>query len=147
MRNRDPQGREVARPMSDDHQQRRHPRLELALSVTLSSIDPECDPRSGQPFFRSVQETCANLSRGGAFVRTSEGFEPGRRLLLEFDLPDGHQLEALGRVAWTKRDLAREEACSEEGIGIEFMGGASRQWRALDTLLEERFMEIGPKDD
>ena len=80
-------------------------------------------------------------------MRTSEGFEPGRRLLLEFDLPDGHQLEALGRVAWTKRDLAREEPRSEEGIGIEFMGGVSRQWRALDTLLDDRSRESGADRD
>jgi len=132
--------------MSDDHQQRRHRRFETALNVTLSSIDPECDPGSGRPFFRSVQETCSNLSRGGAFVRTSEGFERGRRLLLEFDLPGGDQLEALGRVAWTKRDLEREGQRSEEGIGIEFMGGASRQWRALDTLLEDRSGEPGRKN-
>ena len=127
--------------MSDEHQQRRHPRFETALNVTLSSIDPESDPRSGRPFFRSVQETCANLSRGGAFVRTSEGFERGRRLLLEFELPDGHQLEALGRVAWTQRDLGFDGQRGEEGIGIEFMGGASRQWGALHALLDERSTE------
>jgi Tfp pilus assembly protein PilZ len=133
--------------MSDEHQQRRHPRFEMAISVTLSSIDPESDPRSGRPFFRSVHETCANLSRGGAFVRTSETFERGRRLLLEFELPNGHQLEALGRVAWAQRDLEIDGQLGEEGIGIEFMGGVSRQWRALDTLLDDRSRESGADHD
>ena len=132
--------------MSDEHQQRRHPRFETALNVTLSSIDPESDTRSGRPFFRSVQETCSNLSRGGAFVRTSEGFERGRRLLLEFELPDGHQFEALGRVAWTQRALKFDGQPSGEGIGIEFMGGASRQWEALHVLLDKRPTERGGDD-
>ena len=129
--------------MSDEHQQRRHPRFETALNVTLSSIDPESDTRSGRPFFRSVQETCSNLSRGGASVRTWEGFERGRRLLLEFELPDGHQLEALGRVAWTQRALKFDGQPSGEGIGIEFMGGIAAQWKALDSVLEDGQRPVG----
>jgi len=123
--------------MEESQQRRRHPRIEARLIVTLSSIDPERDPRNGRPFFRSVSETCANVSRGGAFVCTSEHFGAGRRLLLEFNLPDGHQIETLGRVAWTQKTLSPEGSPVEPGIGIEFMGGASAQWQALDSLLAQ----------
>ena len=122
--------------MSGKHQRRRHPRIEAKFGVKLSSIDPEHDPSNGRPFFRSVRETCANVSRGGAFVYTRERFGAGRRVLLEFDLPGGEQIEALGRVAWTNRNLPGADDAGRPGIGIEFMGGASPQWKALDSLLE-----------
>jgi len=122
--------------MGGKHQRRRHPRIEAKLGVKLSSIDPEHDPRSGRFFFRSVRETCANVSRGGAFVCTRERFGAGRRVLLEFDLPDGNRIETLGRVAWTHRELPFESDANPQGIGIEFMEGASGQWKALDSFLE-----------
>lgn len=114
---------------------RRHKRIEAKLPVRISTIEPERDPWTGRPFFRASQETCANVSRGGAFVRTAEPLAPGRRVLLEFELPGGRPLEAIGRVAWTRRVLAPLERDNEAGIGIEFLGGPSEQFHELEELI------------
>lgn len=122
--------------MSDQNtSQRRHDRMLASLPVRVSTIEPEQDPITGRPFFRALQETCANVSRGGAFVRTSETLAPGRRVLLELSLPGGGQVETIGRVAWTKRVLSPSAATRESGIGIEFLGGASEHLSALERFL------------
>jgi uncharacterized protein (TIGR02266 family) len=121
----------------DEHQKRRHARRSSELPVRISTIDPEKDPWTGRPFFRSIQETCANVSRGGAFVRTREQFESGRRVLVELTLPDGRELEAIGRVAWTKRVLAPEGGSDDVGLGVEFLGAASEELTALEAFLAD----------
>ena len=110
---------------------RRHRRVTTTLPVRVSTIEADRDPWTGRPFFRSSQETCANLSRGGAFVRTGELLEPGRRVLLEISLPNGSQVETIGRVAWTQRTLEPRSAELETGIGVEFLGGAAAGLAAL----------------
>ena len=116
--------------------QRRHPRIDAALPVRISTIEPERDPWTGKPFFRASQEHSANLSRGGVFVRTSEPLAPGRRILLELHLPGHDSLEAIGRVAWTRRVMSPHQNESEAGIGIEFLGGAREHFSALEKFLE-----------
>ena len=116
---------------------RRHKRVAAAIPVRISTIEPERDPWTGRPFFRASQETCANVSRGGAFVRTAEPLAPGRRVLVEFQLPDGAPVEAIGRVAWTRRVLAPLERDSEAGIGIEFLGGPSDQLSKLEEWIDK----------
>jgi hypothetical protein len=120
-----------------DHQ-RRHTRIDSAIPVRISTIEPERDPKTGRPFFRTLQETCANVSRGGIFIKTNESLDPGRRILVEIRLPSGRPLEAIGRIAWVKRVLSPELRGSESGIGIEFLGGASEQLQALDEYVSHR---------
>ncbi len=124
---------------SDYSSQRRHQRIEASIDVRISTIEPERDPWTGRPFFRASHETCVNLSRGGVFVRTTEPLRPGRRLLVEMQLPNGEPVEAIGRVAWTRRTLEPGASASEKhegaGIGIEFLGGASNQFGALDEYI------------
>jgi hypothetical protein len=128
--------------MSQDDQRftnrRRHPRIETDVAVRISTIEPERDPWTGRPFFRASQEICANVSRGGAFVKTTEPLDPGRRLLVEVHLPTGRALEAIGRVAWTKRIMTPHSRDAESGIGIEFIGGASEQFGALEKFINSR---------
>ena len=114
-----------------EDRRRRHRRVTTELPVRVSTIEADRDPWTGRPFFRSSQETCANLSRGGAFVRTGELLEPGRRVLLEISLPNGSQVETIGRVAWTRRTLEGRAAEVDTGIGVEFLGGASSALSAL----------------
>ena len=52
--------------------ERRFLRVPVEMSIRLSTIDPEPDPRTGRPFFRASREVCANLSEGGAYIRTGE---------------------------------------------------------------------------
>lgn len=122
--------------MSDDPSvpKRQHPRVQASIPVRISTIESLRDPWTGKPYFRASQETCANVSRGGAFVRTTELLDPGRRVLLELQLPNGSQIEAVGRVAWTKRSLA-SGIQPDSGVGVEFLGGAAEQLAALDDFL------------
>jgi hypothetical protein len=126
--------------MSDDRcNRRRHPRIQASLPVRISTIEPERDPWTGRPFFRASQETCANVSRGGAFVQTSEPLAPGRRILLELKLPNGAPLEAIGRVAWTKRVMTPHESNHDAGVGIEFLGGVAEHFSALQDFIDGQF--------
>jgi hypothetical protein len=126
--------------MSDDRcNQRRHPRIQASLPVRISTIEPERDPWTGRPFFRASQETCANVSRGGAFVQTSEPLAPGRRILVELKLPNGAPLEAIGRVAWTKRVMTPHERNHDAGVGIEFLGGVAEHFSALQEFIDGQF--------
>jgi hypothetical protein len=115
---------------------RRHRRVATDIACRISTIEPERDPWTGRPFFRASQETCQNVSRGGAFVRTAEPLDPGRRLLVEVHLPSGRPLEAIGRVAWTKRIMKPHGRDAESGIGIEFIGAASEQFSALEDYID-----------
>ena len=132
---------------SSEVRRRRHERVESGISVRISTIEPERDPWTGRPFFRSLHETCGNVSRGGVFVRTTEPLDPGRRILVEIRLPTGRPLEAIGRVAWVKRDLEADQLDSDSGIGVEFLGGASEQFEALDDYITRRSMRSASNGD
>ena len=120
----------------DNSQRRRHPRVAANLGVRISTIEPERDAWTGRPFFRASEETCGNVSRGGAFVRTEEEFTPGRRLLVELKLPDGSPIEAIGRVAWTKRVLGGSDGEDSVGVGVEFIGGSPEQLERLEHFVD-----------
>ncbi len=120
---------------SSEAKRRRNTRIRAGLEVRISTIEPERDPWTGRSFFRSMQETCENVSRGGAFVRTSEPLDPGRRVLVEIRLPTGRPLEAIGRIAWVKRTLPESKVEQNSGFGIEFLGGAAEQFDALEDYI------------
>ena len=123
--------------MSDDRsaEQRREPRVPLNAPVRISTIDPELDPGTGSRFFRSSDETCANVSRTGLFIRTAEPLEPGRRLLVELTLPGGEDIDAVGRVAWVKKSLGPG---AERGVGVELLGATSEELARLQGWIAER---------
>ena len=118
--------------------ERRHERIDASIPVKISTIEPERDPWTGRRYFRASEETCANLSRGGAFVRTVELLHPGQRVLLEMDLPTGGQVEAIGRVAWTKRALSPDAPGFGTGVGVEFLGAETKDIEAIAEYLEHR---------
>ena len=115
-------------------ERRRHPRVLVDVPIRFSTIDPEIDPWSGRPFFRSCEEALADVSRGGARVRTTEPLGPGRRLLLEMDLPDGRPFETIARVAWARLDPAEPGGY---GLGLEFLGGSPDHAARLTTILRD----------
>jgi uncharacterized protein (TIGR02266 family) len=118
-------------------QQRRSERVRADIPVRISTIEPDLDPLTGRTYFRASQERCINLSRGGVFVATHELLAPGRRVLVELSLPDGEQVEAIGRVAWTKRAMRSASAAGPDcGVGIEFLGGAAEQLSALEEFVK-----------
>jgi hypothetical protein len=126
----------MSQEISGAANRRRHQRISAELGVRISTIEPERDPWTGRPFFRATREVCINVSRGGAFVKVAEPLDPGRRLLIEVHLPDGKPVEAIGRVAWTKRIMTPHTRGGECGIGIEFIGGASDQFAALGQYID-----------
>lgn len=124
--------------MSDvsDSQGRRYERVRADIPVRISTIEPDQDPLTGRTYFRASQERTSNLSRGGVFVHTHELLGPGRRVLVEISLPDGGQVEAIGRVAWTQYALQSKPTGQACGVGIEFLGGATEHLRALDDFVK-----------
>ena len=116
----------------------RHPRVATSVPVRISTVDPEVDPNTGKLFFRSAEETTANLSRGGAYLRSWEPLEPGRRVVVAIDLASGRELQLTGRVVWTRRELRPVQIRNVEapGYGIEFLGSSRRELDRLDQLIE-----------
>lgn len=109
------------------------------MPARISTIDPETDPFSGKSFFQTSVETCANVSKGGLFVPMRETVPPGRRLLVELELPGGQQVQAVGRVAWTRTIGAAEQPAGkgrQSGIGIEFVGGHRDELAAIERFVE-----------
>jgi Tfp pilus assembly protein PilZ len=115
----------------------RDPRIATSVPIRIATVDPEIDPSTGKAFFRSAEETTANLSRGGAYLRSWEPLEAGRRVIVAIDLPNGEELQLSGRVVWTRRELRpnRSRDLEAPGYGIEFYGHSSRELRHLDQLL------------
>jgi uncharacterized protein (TIGR02266 family) len=126
----------------DDQADRRVP---TAVAVRVTTVDAEIDPDSGTRFFRSVEETTANLSQGGAFVHSWEPLEPGRRVVLALDLDSGDELQLAARVVWTRRRLRGRTARDLEppGFGLEFVDTSARERRTLDRLLQVRAQTSG----
>jgi hypothetical protein len=113
------------------------PRTATTVSVRISTLEPETDPDTGTSYFRSSEETTANLSRGGAFVHSWEPIEAGRRVIVELSLPTGERLQLIARVAWTRRRLRPTGSYTIEtpGYGIEFVGGSSAELACLGRFL------------
>ncbi|MFK7897642.1 MAG: PilZ domain-containing protein [Myxococcota bacterium] len=115
----------------------RHQRVMAQVPARISTVDAERDPDTGKLFFRSTETTTANLSRGGAFVHSWEPLAPGRRVVINFELPTGAEIQVVGRVAWTRRELrlGDTQELQPPGYGVEFVGGTAAEVAALDTYL------------
>lgn len=113
------------------------PRVATSVPVRISTVDAEIDPATGRSFFRSAEETTANLSRGGAYVKSWEPLAAGRRVVLTIELPDEGELQLVGRVVWTRRTLRPNKVGEIEpaGYGIEFVGGSRSELEALGHYL------------
>ncbi|MCA9510504.1 MAG: PilZ domain-containing protein [Myxococcota bacterium] len=115
----------------------RYRRVALQAGVRISTIDPELEPHTGRPYFRTSEDTCGNVSRGGAYVESDELVSPGRRVLVEIDLPEGAQVRAVGRVRWTKTAIESASAKAHFGMGIEFVGAEDGELDRLERVLED----------
>lgn len=102
----------------------RNLRVETEVPIRITTVDPETDRATGETFYRCVEETTADLSQGGAFVRSWEPLVAGRRVVVEIELPGNQILELRARVAWTQRKVQSLEATSRPierpGYGLEF---------------------------
>jgi hypothetical protein len=101
------------------------------MRVRISTVDPETDPE-GRAFFRSSEERCLDISRGGTFVMTPDPIQPGLRVLLELDIPGGDTVQTLARVVWKRLEGGGSKPA---GIGVEFLGGRTGQFGELEKHL------------
>lgn len=122
----------------EESSRRNHERIPACLPVRISTIDPETDPWTGKPFFRSSREWSINVSRGGLFVRTQEPILPGQRVLLELSLPGGRTIEAVGRVAWARRVMRVGTEEDDAGVGLQFVGTTAEEMDTLETWVRGR---------
>ena len=111
-------------------------RRSVRVPVRVSGIDAEIDPATGGPCFLSVEESTSNLSEGGVFLPSDITMTPGRRVLVEIDLPDGTTVQALGAVAWRRHPAQARSGDRPAGMGIEFIGIRHHFARALHAFLE-----------
>jgi len=119
----------------------RFPRVTTAIPIRIATVDAETDPSTGRTFFRSAEETTANLSRGGACVRSWEPLAAGRTVVITIDLPsergEAQALQLVGEVVWTRRGVkpSKSGALEPAGYGVEFVGGSRAELEALDRFL------------
>jgi len=133
--------------LNEEQNRRRSNRIPVSVPVRLSTIEPEIDLYTGNSFFRAMDECTVNLSRRGLFLRTSDAVRPGQRVLLEITLPGEKPIEAVGRVRWMNTKFAKDGDVTDNGLGLEFLGGTQAQRKRLDTFLtrtESRLLNEQP---
>lgn len=119
----------------------RFPRVVTEIPIRIGTVDAETDPSTGRTFFRSAEETTANLSRGGAYIHSWEPLATGRTVVITIDLPSerggAQELQLVGEVVWTRRGVkpAKSGALEPAGYGVEFVGGSCTELEALDRFL------------
>lgn len=110
----------------------------MAVPVRIATVDPEVDPTTGKSFFRNAEETTANLSKGGAYLRSWEPLGTGRRVIVTIDVPDSKQLQLSARVVWTRRELrpSPTDTLEQPGYGVEFYGTSTQELACLERLID-----------
>jgi uncharacterized protein (TIGR02266 family) len=104
-------------------EQRRSPRVDVDVDFRARE-----STGGGSLLFRA-----ADLSLGGAFLRSSLLLEEGETLALEFRLPGSHRLlRATARVAWVRRF---PEATQPAGMGMEFLSMSAEDREVLGRHL------------
>jgi len=104
---------------------RRHDRAPVELPVLVTD--------SANRVVGGLRFDAADVSQGGAFLRSDLLFEVGELLRLEFTLPSGRVIKAQGRVARVSRDQAADRL---PGMGIAFVDLAEADRKAIETFLD-----------
>jgi c-di-GMP-binding flagellar brake protein YcgR len=89
---------------------RKHARAELEVPVMISD--------AARKVRRPIRFSTADVSGGGAFLRSDLLFEVGELLWMEFDLPTGHHIKTRGRVVRVARGGHKDK---HPGMGLEFV--------------------------
>ena len=106
--------------------------------MRVSAIEPEIDPLTALPCYSSFEESSVNVSEGGVFIPTEDTLTPGRRVVVELDLPSGDLVQAVGEVVWRRAAHAARSGDRPAGMGIEFTGIARTCALALSRALEPK---------
>lgn len=92
---------------------------------------------SGGFLGRSLSGKVGDFSEGGLCLRTEDSLEPGERVRLRIQLPDG-ELKVKARVANSRAG----EGKKLREYGLEFRGLSRRQRRKIETFLLEHLSGI-----
>ena len=84
---------------------------------------------------KPIRFSSADISGGGAFLRSDLLFEVGEMLMMEFDLPGGHHIRTQGRVVRVARGGAKDKF---PGMGLEFIDLSSDDRAAIVRLTYRR---------
>lgn len=103
---------------------RKHSRQSVELPVLVS--DAANRVRAG------IRFGAADVSAGGAFLRSDLLFEVGEILNLQIDLPANRRIQAVGRVVRVSRGTAQDRLA---GMGIEFVDLSPADRAAIETAL------------
>jgi uncharacterized protein (TIGR02266 family) len=108
---------------STEPEQRRTPRVRVDVDFKARE-----GTGGGTLLFRA-----ADLSLGGAFLRSALLLEEGETLALEFRLPGSHRLlRATARVAWVRRFPTGQQPA---GMGMEFLSMSPEDREVLSRHL------------
>jgi c-di-GMP-binding flagellar brake protein YcgR len=105
---------------------RKHGRASLELSVVVRDAQSRAKG--------AIRFDSADVSGGGAFLRSDLLFEIGDIITIEFDLPGGPHVSARGRVVRVSRGVGgrRDEA---PGMGVEFLDLSPGDRAAIEERL------------
>ena len=103
---------------------RQHSRRSVELPVLVS--DAANRVKAG------IRFEAADVSAGGAFLRSDLLFEVGEILNLQIDLPPNRRITAVGRVVRVSRGTAQDRLA---GMGIEFVDLSPADRAAIETAL------------
>jgi Tfp pilus assembly protein PilZ len=103
---------------------RKHERRTTELPVVVS--DAANRVKAG------IRFGAADVSTGGAFLRSDLLFEVGELLNLEIQLPAARLIKARGRVVRVSRDSAEDRV---PGMGIEFVDLSAEDRAAIEATL------------
>ena len=77
--------------------------------------------------------TSADVSSGGAFLKSDLLLEQGEPLALDFEVPGGGAVQAQARVAWVRRF---PEAGQQPGMGVQFLTLGDEERAAIVRWLQ-----------
>jgi Tfp pilus assembly protein PilZ len=113
--------------------QRKFDRRPAELPVTVRA--------AGNRVEAGIRLDSADVSEGGAFLRSDLLFEVGEVLQLEIPLPGGTLVKATGKVVRVSRSRGKETV---PGMGIEFTRLAMSDRRAIAASLAEMAQRPAP---
>ena len=87
------------------------------------------------PRIFSPKRRITNISSGGVRIYSDEQLKPGKRLEIEFFLPNGISIVAIARVVWIEELPAGAEARYD--VGLEFLDLPPETIKELGGILKD----------
>lgn len=110
--------------MTEPHEKRKHPRVELLLKITYDRAED------------FLSDYTSNASTGGVFIATDKPFQIGEQIIFDISFPGLVQpIHCRGIVRWRRQPEDADEA-NPAGIGVAFQFDSPAQMESIRRLLE-----------